>query len=122
MRRQVVWQAKGACGSRYNKVKAALLEKFGGATSAGTDVDYEETNEILGQTQKVGQTTIEEYVREALKRRPRVSPVMKNTLAAVVIKGLRVGRDTGISVYILTAVLLKWWKIVTTALIMHHGH
>jgi hypothetical protein len=99
-----------------------LLEKFGGATSAGTDVNYEETNEILARTQKEGQTTLEEYMREALKLNRRVGPVMKNTLAAVVIKGLRVGRDTGISVYILTAVLLGWWKIVTTALITHHGH
>jgi hypothetical protein len=82
------WQGLSkADRGNWDAVKKAFLEKFSGPSSTGSDVDYDETNEILALTQKAGQS-IEEYVREAEKLSRRVKPVLKHTLAAAVIKGL----------------------------------
>jgi hypothetical protein len=68
-------------------VKELFLKKFADPVSTGNDVNYEETNEILGLSQKAGQS-IEEYIREAEHLHRKVRPVLKQTLAAAVIKGL----------------------------------
>jgi hypothetical protein len=82
------WQGLSkADRGNWSIVKKAFLEKVSGPRSTGSDVDYDETNEILALTQKAGQS-IEEYVREAEKLSRRVKPVLKHTLAAAVIKGL----------------------------------
>jgi hypothetical protein len=71
----------------WDTVKALFLKKFADQVSADNDVNYEETNEVLGLSQKAGQS-IEEYIREAENLHRKVRPVLKQTLAAAVIKGL----------------------------------
>jgi hypothetical protein len=51
-------------------VKELFLKKFADPVSTGNDVNYEETNEILGLSQKAGQS-IEEYIREAEHHREK---------------------------------------------------
>jgi hypothetical protein len=68
-------------------VKELFLKKFADPVSTGNDVNYEETNEILGRSQKAGQS-IEEYNREAEYLHLKGRPVLKQPLAAAVIKGL----------------------------------
>jgi hypothetical protein len=83
------WQGLSkADRGQWAVVKAAFLKKFSGTAGTGTEVDYDETNEILALAQKAGQS-IEEYVREAEKLSRRIKPVLKHTLAAAVIKGLQ---------------------------------
>jgi hypothetical protein len=71
----------------WDTVKALFLKKFADQVSTDNDVNYEETNEVLGLSQKAGQS-IEEYIREAENLHRKVRPVLKQTLAAAVIKGL----------------------------------
>jgi hypothetical protein len=71
----------------WTTVKSLFLKKFADPVSTGNDVNYEETYEVLGLSQKAGQS-IEEYIREAEHLHRKVRPVLKQTLAAAVIKGL----------------------------------
>jgi hypothetical protein len=71
----------------WTTVKSLLLKKFSDPVCTGNDVNYEETNEILGLSQTAGQSKLE-YLREAEHLHRKVRPVPKQTLAAAIIKGL----------------------------------
>jgi hypothetical protein len=69
----------------WTTVKSLFLKKFADPVSTGNDVNYEETYEILGLSHNAGQSR-EEHIREAEHLHRKV--VLKQTVAAAVIKGL----------------------------------